>query len=226
MYGKVFLLTGGVFIIGLAAPYAKGIFWAIILLVLLALALIVNALYLINTAHKLLKFNFNSFQDIKFLFIIMAFLYSAVYFYISVFDAEGSLISGLRQIEYYSYYEFYSLDGFLEYFQDMLFTYLNSLYYSVVVMATLGDSGVVVEHTVVRMLVASQVLILFSLTIFKIVEFYSENSYLETNRLEKNILRNIKDIKLCYNLDANSGFFEKVFFRLACKAQERRKRRI
>ncbi|MGP8294585.1 hypothetical protein ACT3XD_10435, partial [Halomonas sp. AOP7-B1-5] len=69
-----------------------------------------------------------------------------------------------------------------------------SLYYSIVIMSTLGDSGIVIKNTFVRLIVVSQVIATLSLTIFKIVEHYSNHSLVEARMSELKILNEIKNI--------------------------------
>ncbi|MBE0464279.1 hypothetical protein [Halomonas colorata] len=193
-YSRVFLFTSGVLIFGLLIPYSKNEMWAFILLLFLSAILFVFVFVLVNAVEKLVKNKFSSVRELQFLFVILVFLYAGIYFLLGLADIDERLIRGLREIREYSNYKLYTVNGFFEYLHDVFLTYFNSLYYSIVIMSTLGDSGIVIKNTFVRLIVVSQVIATLSLTIFKIVEHYSNHSLVEARMSELKILNEIKNI--------------------------------
>jgi hypothetical protein len=146
-------------------------------------------------------------------------------FFIGVIDAKEQMISGLREIKAVDNYDLFSFDGFFSYFQDLTLTYLNSLYYSVVVMATLGDSKIVAEDGFSRIIIAFEVGAALSLTIFKIGEYYSERSSAEIMETERRILSEVQKINSSYTFDSEAGFWERTFMKLTIKSSRSRKAR-
>ncbi len=207
---------------GLVIPYARGNSLAGVLLVLLAIALYYYiGKLLIDVINQLSK-NETSIKELKFLLITLAVLCAGGYFFIGVIDAKEQMISGLREIKTDDNYDLFSFDGFFSYFQDLTATYLNSLYYSIVVMATLGDSRIAAEGGFTRIIVVFEVGTALSLTIFKIGEYYSEYSSAEAKKIEGRILNEIKKINPSYPVVSEAGFWERIFMKLTIKLSRRR----
>lgn len=225
IYSKNLFFTACVFVMGLVIPYARGHSLAVALLSLLAIILYGYIGKLLIDVIKQLSKNETSIKELKFLFITLAVLCAGAYFFIGVIDAEEQMISGIREIKADENYDFLSFGGFFSYFQDITLTYLNSLYYSVVVMATLGDSKIVAEGAFTRVIVAFEVGTALSLTIFKIGEYYSERSSAEVKETEGRILSEIQKINPSYTVDSEAGFWERTFMKLTIKSSRRRKTR-
>ena len=223
IYSKNLFFTACVFVMGLVIPYARGHSLAGALLVLLAIVLYGYIGKLLTDVIKQLSKSETSIKELKFLFVTLAVLCAGGYFFIGVIDAKEQMISGLREIKADNKYDLFSFDGFFSYFQDLTFTYLNSLYYSIVVMATLGDSKIVAEGGFTRIIVAFQVGTALSLTIFKIGEYYSERSSEEAKKTEGRILNEVQKINPNYTVDPEAGFWERTFMKLTIKSSRRRK---
>lgn len=132
------------------------------------------------------------------------------------------MISGLRQIKSEDEYQLSSFDGFFRYFQDLMFTYLNSLYYSVAVMATLGDSKIIAEGGFTRLIVTFEVGTALSLTIFKIGEYHSQRSSAEMKAVEKRIINEVKKIDPNFKVDLEAGFLDRILMKFKTKYIRRR----
>ena len=225
IYLKNLFFTACVFVLGLVIPYARGNSLAGALLILLAIVLYGYIGKLLIDVIKQLSKKKTSIKELKFLFITLAVMCAGGYFFIGVIDAKEQMISGLREIKADDKYDLFSFDGFFSYFQDLTFTYLNSLYYSVVVMATLGDSKIVVEGGFTRVIVAFEVGTALSLTIFKVGEYYSERSSAEAKETEGRILSEVQKINPSYTVDSEAGFLERTCMKLTIKFSRRRKAR-
>ena len=225
IYSKNMFFTACVFTMGLVVPYARGNSLAVVLLILLAIVLYGYIGKLLVDVVKQVSQKETSIKELKYLFITLVVLCAGGYFFIGIIDAKEQMISGLREIKADDKYDFLSLDGFFGYFLDLTFTYLNSLYYSMVVMATLGDSKIVAEGGFTRIIVAFEVGIALSLTIFKIGEYYSERSSAEAKETESRTLSEVQKINPSYTVDPQSGFWERTFMKLTIKSSRRRKAR-
>lgn len=223
IYAKNIFFTACVFVMGFVIPYARGNFMAQSLLMLLALVLYFYIFKLLIAVISRLGKTETSINDLKFLFITLAVLCAGAYFFIGVIDASEKMLSGLRAIKPDSEYDLYSLKGSFAYFQDLSFTYLNSLYYSIVVMVTLGDSKIVVEGGITRLIVAFEVATALSLTIFKIGEYYRELSSKEARETESRIVDEVQKINPSYTVDPDAGFWERTFLKLTIKSSKCRK---
>ena len=225
IYSKNLFFTACVFALGLVLPYGRGNSIAGLILIFLAVILYGYIGKLLVDVIKRLSHTETSINALKFLFITLAVLCAGGYFFIGIIDGKEQMISGLREIKPDGAYDLYSFDGFFDYFQDLTFTYLNSLYYSIVVMATLGDSKIVAEGGFTRIIVAFEVGVALSLTIFKIGEYYSERSSEEAKAREKRILNEVQSINPSYTVDPEAGFWERTFMKLTIKSSRRRKAR-
>jgi hypothetical protein len=225
IYSKNLFFTASVFVMGLALPYSRGNFLAGLSLSILAIVLYLYVGKLLVDVIQRLSLKSTSTKELKFLFITLAVLCAGSYFFIGVIDVKEQMISGVREIKPDAEYRLYSFDGFFSYFQDLVFTYLNSLYYSIVVMATLGDSKIVVEGGITRIIVAFEVGTALSLTIFKIGEYYSDRSSIEAKETEARIVSELKKITSNYAVDPEAGFWERTFMKLTIKSSRRRKSR-
>jgi len=225
IYSKNLFFTACVFFLGLVIPYARGNSLAGVLLILLAIGLYGYIGKLLIDVIKQLSKKETSIKELKFLFITLAVLCAGGYFFIGVIDAKEQMISGLREIKAGENYDLFSFDGFFSYFQDLTFTYLNSLYYSIVVMTTLGDSKIVAEGGFTRIIVGFEVGTALSLTIFKIGEYYSERSSAEAKEIEVRILSEVQKINPSYTVNPEAGFWERTFMKLTIKSSRRRKAR-
>ncbi|MDX1750351.1 MAG: ion channel [Methylophaga sp.] len=225
IYLKNVFFTSCAFMMGLVLPYAKGNSLAMFLLIILAIILYRYIGNLLIDVIKRLSHQETSLKELKFFFITLVILCAGGYFFIGVLDAEEQMLSGLREIKLDAEYELYSVEGFFTYFNDLIFTYLNSLYYSIVVMATLGDSKIVVEGSFTRLIVAFEVVTALTLTIFKIGEYYSELSAVASNQAENRIVSEVKKINPKYVVDPKAGFWERTFVKLTIKSGRSRKAR-
>lgn len=225
IYAKNLFFTACVFVMGFVIPYARGNVTAQSLLIFLALVLYFYIFKLLMAVISRLSKKETSINDLKFLFITLAVLCAGAYFFIGVVDVSEKMLSGVRAIKPDSEYDLYSVQGSFTYFQDLSFTYLNSLYYSIVVMATLGDSKIVVEGGLTRLIVAFEVATAISLTIFKIGEYYRELSAKEAKETEGRIVTEVQKINPNYIVDPNAGFWERTFLKLTIKSSRRRKAR-
>ncbi|MGM8224936.1 hypothetical protein ACSV5M_00040 [Cellvibrio sp. ARAG 10.3] len=225
IYSKNLFFTACVFALGLVIPYGRGNTIAGLLLIFLALVLYGYIGKLLMDVIKRLSHKEASIKELKFLFITLAVLCAGAYFFIGVIDGEEQMISGLREIKDGRAYDLHSFDGLFDYFQDLTFTYLNSVYYSIVVMATLGDSKIVAEGWFPRIIIAFEVGVALSLTIFKIGEYYSDRSSEEAKERERRIINEVQNINPSYIVHPEAGFWERTFMKLTIKSSRRRRAR-
>ena len=223
IYSRNLFFSACVFIMGLIIPYSRGNSVAMLLLFFLGIVLYGYVGKLLVDVIKRLSHKETSIKELKFLFLTLAVLCAGSYFFIGVIDVEQKMISGLREIKPDAKYVLFSFNGFFRYFQDLAFTYMNSLYYSIVVMATLGDSEIIVKGGFTRIIVAFEVSTAISLTIFKIGEYYSELSSAEAKETENRIVSEVQKINPSYIVDPDAGFLERTFMKLTIKFSRHRK---
>ncbi|MEO9944723.1 hypothetical protein [Paraglaciecola sp.] len=192
IYSKNLFFTLCVFFVGLALPYSRDSALAILLLILLVFLLFAYLGKLLLDVIKRVSHSDTSIKELRYLFITLAILCAGSYFFIGIIDSKEQMISGLREIKVEASYELNTLSGFFGYAQDLVSTYLNSLYYSIVVMSTLGDSKIIVEGGIPRFIIAFEVGAALSLTVFKIGEHYSKRSTLEAKATENRIIEAVK----------------------------------
>lgn len=194
IYTKNLIFTACVFIMSIILPYSNQ--FNIIKPLLLIMTLILYAYMgkLLVDIIKKLGQKQTSVRELKFLFITLAVLCAGAYFFIAIVDQEEMLISGLRVIKPHTHYNMHSIAGLYDYFFDVFSTYLNSFYYSIMIMATLGDSKIAAESGITRLIIAFEVGTSLSITIFKIGEYYSEHSSQEAKASEERIIHHIENI--------------------------------
>ena len=156
-----------------------------------------------------------SIHELKFLYITLCFTCAGGYFFFGVMDSKEVTISGLRVIKEYSEYELYTFDGGFCYFQDLFNTYLNSIYYSVVVMGTIGDSNISVNGGFARFIVCFEVATALAITIFKIGEYFSEESSKEAKASEKRIIEAFKNKEIVSHDKKRRCMISNVFRKLS-----------
>lgn len=198
---------------GFVLPYIRGNAIFISLWMIMAVFLYGYVFkLLIDVINSVNKKNV-SINDLKFLFITLAILCASGYFFVAITDAGQNSISGLRVIKADSEYDFNSFKGPVDYFIDIARTYLNSLYYSIVVMATIGDSTISVKGELPRVIIAFEVTTALTLTIFKIGTYYSEQSSNEAKATEYRIVNEIKKLTTNYPPSVTKcGFIKAVDF--------------
>ncbi|NHN37203.1 two pore domain potassium channel family protein [Pseudomaricurvus alcaniphilus] len=211
IYAKNLFFTGCVICIGFISPYTENTSLAAYLLVVLVLALYGYIGKLLMSIVSVLGKPKSSMHELKFLVITLATTCASGYFYIGIIDPGEKMISGLREIGPIEQYQIYTLDGCFTYFQDLIHTYLNSLYYSIVVMATLGDSNIVAEGGFTRIVVAFEVGTALTLTVFTLGEYYSGQSSLHSKAAENRIIEKIDELDPSYICGSSAGIFKRVF---------------
>ncbi len=177
-------------------PLSKGYFWLQLILVALFVLSYISLAYFIARVVRHCENDISHLEDLKFLLITILFVFATIYFLLASFDKSQSMLSGFRG---YPGGEF-AIDGvvpLLNYIQGLLLTYFNSLYYSVVVMATLGDSGMSVTNIVPRMFVAAQLTITYSLIVFKLSEYFNSRAELAAKESEDRIVKSMRSKSEC-----------------------------
>lgn len=211
IYSRNLFFTTCVFIMGFVLPYIRENTISVSLWMILAVFLYGYVFKLLIDVVKNLNNKDASINELKFLFITLAVLCASGYFFVAITDAAQNSISGLRVIKAESEYDFNSFKGPIDYFIDIARTYLNSLYYSIVVMATIGDSTISVKGELPRVIIAFEVTTALTLTIFKIGKHYSKQSSHEAKATEDRIINEIKKVTNNYNHPATkSGFINIV----------------
>ena len=127
------------------------------------------------------------------LYLNMLFTFSSAYFFLAAIDIDENMISGLRAMNPHFSHN-YSLIGVVEYFNGLGFTFVNCVYYSLVVMATLGDSSVVLKNTLPRTIVMFQVGYTIWLTGYALASHFSNKSTEEIKKVEENLTSQISHI--------------------------------
>lgn len=210
VYSKNLFFTACVFIMGLSLPYIRGNGTFISLWIMMAVFLYVFALKLLIDVINSVNKKTASINELKFLFITLAVLCASCYFFVAITDAGQNSISGLRVIKADSEYDFNSFKGPVDYFIDIARTYLNSLYYSIVVMATIGDSTISAKGELPRLIIAFEVTTALTLTIFKIGTYYSEQSSNEARAIEHRIVNEIKKVTTNHPPSVTKCSFNKI----------------
>ncbi|QQG30193.1 hypothetical protein JFY74_09315 [Pectobacterium carotovorum] len=193
IYSKNLFFILFIFIISLCIPYANNNLFKIFLL-LGTLSLYLYMFIILLNVTKRVSDPKISIKELKFLFITIAAFYSGCYFFLATVDQNEVMISGIREVNASLDYDFYSLSGFYDYAKDIFNTYLNCVYYSVMIMATLGDSNIEASGGIAKLLVASEVGLTLTITIFKVGEYYSLRSSQEAQEMEKNIISRIDSL--------------------------------
>lgn len=161
---------------------------------------------------KVLENNNTTLEELKVLLFGLVALFAAFYFFISVIDIEEKAISGIRVIKAREEYDFNCYADMADYFLDIVKTYLNSLYYSIVVMVTLGDSSIIVKSHLVRFFVAAEVLSVLFITLFKVTSYYdgvSERKHEELKSLIKGAIDH-KKAQVSYKAERKRGVMYKI----------------
>ena len=216
IYKKNLIFTFFVFVLGFSIPYIQGITILQVLATILGLMLYLWSGYILIQVIKEVSKKQTSIQELKFLYITLALTCAAMYFYYGVMDSKEETIYGIRAIKDFQSYQIYTFKGAFEYFKDLFDTYLNSIYYSVVVMGTLGDSVISVKGGLGRLIVGFEVATALSITVFKIGEHYSELSSREVKASEQKILEAVDRLKPCSGRHKSSRILSRIcrFFRL------------
>lgn len=209
IYSKNLFFTLCVFLLGLMIPYARGYDLAGLLLIVLVILLYVYIGKLLVGIIKELSQEDTSVKELKFFFITLVVICAGGYFFIGIIDVKEEMISGLRALKNEDKYDFFSFSGFMTYFNDLIFTYLNSLYYSVVVMTTLGDSKIVAEGGFTRIIIGLEVSTALTLTIFKIGDYYSKQSAREAKESETKIINQLERLQLGCELQKPQSHYQK-----------------
>ncbi|EKO3833953.1 hypothetical protein NTH52_004972 [Vibrio harveyi] len=200
-----------IFLLGFSIPYIKDKPFVQFLAMVFALGLYIWNAYILIQVIKAVSSKQSSIHELKFLYITLGITCAAGYFYYGVMDAKELTISGLRAVKDYSHYELYTFDGAFEYFKDLFDTYLNSIYYSIVVMGTLGDSLIIVKGGFARFIVGFEVATALSITVFKVGEYFSDASSKETKASEDRIISEINRIKTGEFNSHLTGFLRRFY---------------
>ncbi|WP_224553014.1 hypothetical protein [Pectobacterium versatile] len=193
IYSKNLIFILFVFIISFLLPYAKSDIFSGLLLSASLILYVYMFIILLNVIRRVNDPDI-SIKELKFLFITIAVFYSGCYFFLATVDKDEMVISGIREMELLVHYDFCSFNGFYNYAKDIFSTYLNCVYYSIMIMATLGDSNIEASGGIAKFLVASEVGVTLTITIFKIGEYYSLRASQETKEMEKNIIGKIDNL--------------------------------
>lgn len=178
-------------------PLSRGYFWLQVTVILLFIFSYIMLTYFLIRLVKHCEADVSHLADLKFLLITILFVFATLYFLLASFDSSEKIIFGLRG---YPKDKKIAIDGvlsFLDYMQDLFLTYFNSLYYSAVVMATLGDSGMGVKNIVPRIFVATQLIVTYSLIIFKLSEYFNDRSGIAAKESEDRIVNSIRSSLDC-----------------------------
>nr|WP_321239370.1 ion channel [uncultured Tolumonas sp.] len=193
IYKQNLFLTLAIFFATIGLPFSKN--WAILqpAIFIIYLCCYVFISYLMSSLVKKVLSKESSIQELRFLYLTLIIVCASGYFLFSIIDMKGTMISGLSEIHDITSYKLNSFNGLLSYFNDLVFTFINSIYYSIVVMATIGDSSVTLHNGFPRMLVAFEVAMTISLTVFKISSLYNKESSEDLLKLKNEIIKEINN---------------------------------
>ncbi len=189
IYKKNFLIAAGSFVIVLFLPYATEL--ARWLMMALALTLYVYLGYMmVKLAEECMR-PATSLERLRFLYITIGLFFASGYFFLAAIDSGEEMIKNVR-VFCSTDCSYPGFDGFSERIQETTYTYLNALYYSIVVMTTLGDSKITVEGGLARPLVAAEVLMSIGMTVFKLAQYYNDMASKEARSTEDRLVREIR----------------------------------
>ena len=127
------------------------------------------------------------------LYLNILLTFSSVYFFLAAIDTNESMIFGLRAMNPH-FSENYSLISVMEYMSGLSFTFINCVYYSLVTMATLGDSSIMLKNILPRIIVMFQVGYTLWLTGYALANHFSKKSTDELKEMERNLKSEISEI--------------------------------
>ena len=137
------------------------------------------------------------------LYLNILLTFSSAYFFLSAIDIDENMITGLRAMSPH-FSEDYSFIGVIDYFNGLGFTFVNCIYYSLVVMATLGDSSIVLKDTLPRTIVMFQVGYTIWLTGYALANHFNNKSTEELKKVENNLKSEISHIRTVNNQDIST----------------------
>lgn len=209
----IFKVTLSIFVLAISLYFVKDNAWAVGCIIALGLLIYIDIFIKINVGVKKITDDKPTLKDLKFLLFSLITMYAAAYFFISIIDVDEELISGIRMIKLEGEYDFSSCNDWVEYISDIVKTYFNSLYYSVVVMVTLGDSSIIIKGYIVRFFVVAEVLSVLFVTLFKVTEYYdniSKNKHEDLKRVIKRLVDDEVSAKGSMVCDNTQGIISKI----------------
>jgi hypothetical protein len=106
-------------------------------------------------------------------YIELFIFYSLAYTFAAVASPEGGFISGLYPILEVN--QSYQTANLFEVYSKLIHLFMDSIYYSVVIMTTLGD-GSIQPNNIMKMVVISHVGFTVYVTVFGVAEYFSNQS--------------------------------------------------
>ncbi|MCO7072095.1 hypothetical protein [Vibrio cholerae] len=214
IYKKNGIFTLMVFTMGFSIPYIQEKPFIQFLVMIAAFILYLWNGFILAQVIKAVSNKKSSIHELKFLYITLCLTCAAGYFYFGIIDSDEKVISGLRVMKDYNAYGLYTFEGAFDYFIDICHTYLNSIYYSVVVMGTLGDSVISVKGGFARFIVGFEVVTTLAITVFKIGEYFSDMSSREAKMSERIIVSEIQKLGMCSCNNRSYGVLKRSYVKL------------
>lgn len=132
-------------------------------------------------------------------FYINLFLfYTLAYTFAVVASPTGGFIGGLHNLLGDS--KSYQDAGFIEVYKNLPHLFMDCMYYSVVIMTTLGD-GTITPKNIMKMVVVSHLGFTFYITIYGVPEHFSNNSTKDLQSEVEKIRVELRSVKAVYQKD-------------------------
>ena len=166
-----------------------GGFWVKLFALALGLGLYAGSIFAVTELIRSHDTRKDTVAGLRALYIDTILLFSVAYLIVYYLSPNGEFVKGLHVPCWDS--GMCPNAGSLDKIVDFFMAWLDSAYYSIVTMTTLGDGSVVVNGWA-RFLVASQVLFTFYVSVFSLAEAFSKESAKVTEEIVKrHVSRNL-----------------------------------
>lgn len=187
------LVIAATFVVALALPYASSELklFIFVFAVLVLYPYLGIQIYRISQAVASLD---TGLEELKRLYISTATSFGSAYFFLAMIDSNQLIVRGLRAECALGDVCATVPQGFYELFKNTADTLMNALAYSVLVMATIGDSKIAMVNGLGRIFVAAEVAISVGMTVFKLGQVFSDQTTKEIQVSERRIRRDLRRI--------------------------------
>ncbi|MEZ8631415.1 ion channel [Vibrio lentus] len=169
------------FLVSLSNTYAQGVAFTLGLI-----SIVILTFGLVIFMKKWEDRDKNKYVLIPF-YIELFLFYSLAYTFAAVASPSGGFISGFTAIlPEGNTYKFESAADYWVVFSNIFLVFLDSLYYSVSIMTTLGDGNIKPQH-IMKLVVASHVGFTFFITVFAVAEYFASQSNKEIEKEFENL---------------------------------------
>ncbi|WP_151194732.1 hypothetical protein [Methylophaga frappieri] len=178
-------LVLGTFAIGLMTPIASD--WIKLIILLSALILFIGCFISILSIANTYNNRASSINGIISLYLDTVMLFASAYFFTSVIDSGDSIVFGISQVCMQS--ECY-LNSLVQ-AQSLVDAFMDSIYLSVLVMTTSGDSSIGVGEGWGRWLVIFQLFTTVYISLVGLANYFSHKSSRELADMEERVIKHL-----------------------------------